>query len=78
MSLNKIKTQLRYKDLLNSSDNLEDILKIPNFPIFMGTVEHSNNDDMFEDMIWQIGKDTGMIQLKKLIPLDLLYESNHS
>ncbi len=73
-----MKTKIRDKDIFNSSDNLEDLVKIPNFPVFMGTVDHSYKEDIFEDMIWQIGKDTGMIQLKKLIPLEVLYKLNHS
>lgn len=71
-------TKIRNKDLLNSSDDLEDLIKIPNFPVFMGTVDHSSEQDIYEDMIWQIGKNTGMVQLKKLIPLEILYQNNHS
>lgn len=69
---------IRKKDLLNNSSNLERIFKIQNFPIFMGTVSHPKEEDIYEDMIWDIGKDTGMIQLKKLIPLVTLYQSNHN
>ena len=69
---------IRKKDIINSSTNLEQIYKVKNFPVFMGTVEHSKKEDIFADMIWEIGKDTGMIQLKELIPLDILYSENHS
>ena len=73
-----MKNLIRNRDILNYSENLEEIHKISNFPIFMGTVLHSKDPDIFEDMIWDIGKDTGMIQLKKLIPLNTLYQTNHS
>ena len=66
-----MKTKIRDKDIFNSSDNLEDLVKIPNFPVFMGTVDHSYKEDIFEDMIWQIGKDTGMIQLKKWLIIQI-------
>ncbi len=72
-----MKNLVRKKDVLNYSENLEEIYTIKNFPVFMGTVEHSENEDVSGDMIWEIGKDTGMIQLKELIPLDILYQSNH-
>ena len=78
MRSNKLKKISRNRDILDSSENLEDILKIPNFPVFMGTVEHPFSQDIFQDMTWQIGKDTGMIQLKELIPLNILYGTNHS
>ena len=73
-----MKNLIRKKDIINSSINLEQIYKVKNFPVFMGTVEHSKKEDIFADMIWEIGKETGMIQLKELIPLDILYSSNHS
>ena len=73
-----MKNLIRKKDILNSSINLEQIYKVKNFPVFMGTVEHSKKEDIFADMIWEIGKDTGMVQLKELIPLEILYSSNHS
>lgn len=73
-----MKNLIRKKDIINNSINLEQIYKVKNFPVFMGTVEHSKEEDILTDMIWEIGKDTGMIQLKELIPLDILYSSNHS
>lgn len=73
-----MKNLIRKRDILNYSKNLEQIHKIKKFPVFMGAVTHPEKEDILSDMIWEIGTDTGMIQLKKLVPLDVLYQSNHS
>ena len=43
-----------------------------------GGVDISPLADCNKTEIWEIGKDTGMVQLKELIPLEILYSSNHS
>lgn len=68
----------RNLDLLTGSSNMEDLHSMRNFPIFMGCVEHSESEDIVADLTWQISKDSGFIQLKKVIPLDYLYNKNHS
>jgi hypothetical protein len=41
----------------------------------MGSVEGDRSDDLTADMTWSISRDSGLIQLKKLLPLDVLYQS---
>ena len=65
----------RREDVITGSSNLEDLDSIPNFPIFMGAVEHPEAQDIYGEMSWSISRDSGVIQLKKLVPLDLLYQS---
>ena len=64
-------------DVLNNSNQLETLQIIKNFPVFMGTVNHDNKQDLTAEMSWVISKKTGMIQLNKLIPLDILYKNSH-
>jgi SAM-dependent methyltransferase len=56
---------------------VEIIHQIKNFPVFFGCVDTDPEDDLFADMIWGIDKETGVIQLTKLIPLDILYHTQH-
>lgn len=66
---------MRNNDVVTGSVNLEDIHTVQNFPVFMGSVDHDQSEDMVADMIWSISRDSGLIQLKKLLPLDVLYQS---
>ena len=43
----------------------------------MGCSDNDVKDDITVDMDWCIGKDNGFIQLKELIPLDVLYSDSH-
>ena len=61
--------------ILGNADLL-DIHKIENFPIFMGCVDTLIEEDLHADMSWAISKSSGLIQLKKLIPLDILYANS--
>lgn len=65
----------RNQDVISGSYCLEDLHTLPHFPVFMGSVLHDPNQDLHFDMDWSISKDTGVIQLKKLLPLDVLYQS---
>jgi hypothetical protein len=65
----------RTHDVISGSDRLEDLHTLPDFPVFMGSVLHDRSEDLTFDMSWSISKDTGIIQLKKLLPLDVLYQS---
>ena len=61
-----------------SETQMEDLGGLKNFPIFMGCVNHSQDDDMYADMLWHISPNNGLLQLKELIPLEILYPENHS
>lgn len=66
---------VRTQDVISGSDQLEDLHNLPDFPVFMGSVLHDPQQDLRFDMAWSISRDTGIIQLKKLLPLDVLYQS---
>jgi len=60
------------------SHELRESFRLESFPIYMGTTSDSPEGDLFADQIWNICGECGCIQLRKLIPIEILYESNHS
>jgi hypothetical protein len=68
----------RNRDVITGSENMEDIHSMADFPVFMGCVDHSQSEDLVAELTWQICKDSGFLQLKKLIPLDVLYQAQHA
>ena len=68
----------RKTDVVTGSVDMENLHTMENFPVFMGCVDHARDQDLFADLAWDINIDSGLIQLKKLIPLDILYQSQHS
>jgi hypothetical protein len=69
----------RNKCVLSGVEDLELILEIKNFPICMCAVDKGSEDeqDFSSDMKWWISKNTGIIQLNPLVPLDFLYKKGH-
>ena len=67
----------RNKNVIDNKSDLESIHILEKFPVFMGCVEHDISEDIFSDMHWSISKSNGVIQLNNLIPLDILYQSDH-
>lgn len=67
----------RKAGVLTGKNNLESLPSINNFPVFPGCVETSQETDIFADMNWAIDPETGVIQLTKLVPLDILYQAQH-
>jgi Methyltransferase domain len=61
-------------DVVTGETNLEDLHSLADFPVFMGSVEHERSEDLVADMSWSISRNSGLIQLKKLLPLDVLYQ----
>ena len=61
-----------------SGTQMEDLGGLKNFPIFMGCVKQPQEDDIYADMLWHISPNNGLLQLKELIPLEILYLENHN
>lgn len=57
--------------------DLEPLYDFPDFPIFMGCSNQPEATDLKQDMCWCISRGSGLIQLKKLLPLDVLYPESH-
>ena len=69
---------VRSRDVVTGDVNLEELHSLADFPVFMGCVGHSQSEDIVAEMSWHISNESGLIQLKKLIPLDILYQSQHA
>lgn len=61
--------------IITKVSDMEDLLTIRNFPIHMMS---QRSNDLTADLVFQISKNSGMIQLKKIIPLKDLYTDTHS
>ena len=57
--------------------DLEPLHTFPDFPVFMGCSDQAPELDLRQEMSWWISKGSGLIQLKKLLPLDVLYPESH-
>lgn len=76
--MKKIKNMVvRNRSVVSGKKGLKSILKLKNFPVFFGCVDSPKKDDLVADMNWGIDPDSGMIQLTKLIPLNILYQEQH-
>lgn len=64
--------------LITGKKNLEHLYTFKNFPVFMGCTDNPINKDIKADMSFSICKDTGIIQLDKLLPLDVVYQNQHN
>lgn len=73
--MNKI---TRNYDIISKEQDLEHIYSFKQFPVFMGCVNQPQSEDIVSDMNWYISKSSGMIQLDPLLPLDVVYQSEHS
>jgi hypothetical protein len=62
---------------ITGNSDLEPLYDFPNFPIYMGCIDQSSELDIRQDMSWWISKGSGLIQLKQLLPLDVLYHESH-
>ena len=63
--------------VLSREDDLEHLYTFPSFPVFMGCSDSPASSDLHAPMSWWIGKNSGFIQLKELVPLDILYPESH-
>jgi len=71
---NFIKRDFSVIDKLNQ---IEELITLKDFPIFMGCTEQEISQDLFFDMKWGIDSKTGIIQLMNLVPLEILYKEQH-
>jgi len=67
----------RSECVLSGHADLEPLHNFPDFPVFMGCVDQAGELDLRQDMSWWISRGSGLIQLKRLLPLDILYPETH-
>lgn len=70
--------QIREKSVITNLPNLEHLFTIKNHPIFIGHTIENKENDIYCDLIFDICKDTGIIQIRNLIDPDILYSKYHS
>ena len=70
--------QYRDKCLITQKKDLEHLYTIKKLPVFIGCTVQAVEKDIHEDMEVYISKSSGIIQLKKLLPLDVVYSHYHS
>ena len=68
----------RKNSVIDDSCNLETLHTLNNFPVFMGCVNQPVSEDLIANQTWDICRNTGILQLKHLIPLDILYQAQHA
>lgn len=75
-----MKTKERKTNVITGQKTLEQIFCIKKFPVYMGCVpaNYSSKEDIKVDMIFDICKKTGIIQLKKTLPLDITNQFPHN
>ena len=64
----------RNKNVISQEGDLELLHELKNFPVFMGCVDNGSDKDLHADQSWSISTNNGIIQLNKLIPLNILYQ----
>lgn len=67
----------RNQCVVTGFSDLEKLYEFPKFPVFMGCLNQPQEMDLKQDMSWCISRESGLIQLKKLLPLDVLYPESH-
>src|SRR5437588_632063 len=67
----------RQRCAISGTADLEPLHTLSRFPVFMGCMDQPEADDLKVDMSWWISRAAGVIQLKQLIPLDVLYPESH-
>jgi hypothetical protein len=67
----------RTKCVISGKHDIEPLYSFPKFPVFMGCMDQVEQDDLKIDMTWWISRGSGLIQLKQLLPLEILYPESH-
>ena len=68
---------IKRNNCVSCGGKLQDIHCVKNFPIYMGTTLQDKKDDLEVDMIFSKCKICDCIQMRNLIPLDILYKNSH-
>jgi hypothetical protein len=74
--MKKIDKIIRNHDVI-SGGRIESLYSMELFPVFIGCSKGPEEKDVKSDMCWYVSRDTGMIQLNPVLPLDLVYQEAH-
>lgn len=68
----------RNADIVTGNEDLELIYSFKDFPVFMGCVDQPQSKDLVNDMNIYISKSSGMLQLNPVLPLEIVYQTEHN
>ena len=71
--INNLIDSTRESCVITNSEEIETIFVLKDFPVFIGNTKQKIEDDLFSDMIFDISKECGVIQLKNTISPNLIY-----
>jgi len=63
--------------VITGKTDLEPLRGVAKFPVFMGCISSPPENDLRVDMDWSISRSSGLIQLNRPLPLDVLYPESH-
>jgi len=72
-----MKVASREKCLVGDTADMEEIFRIKNFPAYIGTTDAHKCDDIENDLIFDISRSSGMVQIRELVPLEVVYDKYH-
>lgn len=68
---------VRDRCAVTGAHDLEPLFTFKAAPVFMGCTDQPESSDLKADMEWVISRSSGLIQLRSLLPLDVLYPEPH-
>lgn len=68
---------IRNYDVITGQSDLDVIHKFSNFPVHMGCTDQPRDQDLVCDLELARSKSSGVLQLTRLIPLNILYAESH-
>ncbi len=72
-----LKTYIERPNSVVTGKRTEPLYVLRDFPVFFGCVDTPREEDLVADMHWEIDPDSGVVQLSRLVPLDILYMTQH-
>lgn len=65
-------------DIITTNSDLEHLYTFKKFPAFMGCVDQDPSEDIVNDMNIYISQTSGMIQVNPILPLEVVYQTEHN
>ena len=70
-------SHVRTQCCICQSSSLNEFYSRDRVPVYMGATSQSPDLDVFEKQVWLICENCGIVQLRDLLDLELLYQQNH-
>lgn len=73
-----IKKIYRTQNIINNKSDLEHLFTVKKAPVYMGVTRKTNSKNfIFSDLKFYISKSSGAVQINPLLPLNIVYSSEH-